>query len=184
MDPEPVESPMKIPHLCGPDEVLQLDSRRPAMYHVPDVIEWAFDPKAEPGVIVVRWIWAAVNFVVGFVGGEWPTSWSSTQAEWGAQRIVHKATSWTTSSVATAVTTVGSIVTGYLGEPTLAGTVTGGEWLARGIRDLSKSRMDGLYPVVVAEWSAEVFGNLGVCCRLLLTLCCFGSAGRSEFEIE
>ena len=174
---------MTVAHICGIDEVLQLDSRRPAIYHVADVIEWAFDPRADPGVFVARWFCAAVSFVVGFVGGEWPTSWSSTQAQWGALKVVDRTTAWATGRVGAAVIATTAVAADSIGGPTLACACTACEVVAREVHGLVETRMTMLYPQVVFEWGGEVFGKLGALCRLLLTLGCLGSSTKSEPEI-
>lgn len=175
---------MEIPHICGPDEILQRDSRRPATYHVQDVLEWAFDPTVEPIVTVVRWACAAVSFVVGFALGPGEASWSSTQATWGVHKVISRTTAWSATSAGTAVTAIGSILAGSLGESTFAGAATGVEWVSREVHRLNGDRMGKLYPQVVAEWSVEVFRNLGACFRALLMLRVSGSSTDCEAEIE
>ena len=61
---------VKIPHLCGPDEFLQSQSRRLAFAHVDDVLERLLNPSANSWETTAVALNAALSFVIGFAGDD------------------------------------------------------------------------------------------------------------------
>jgi hypothetical protein len=164
---------MRLPHLCGPDEIRQDPARRPAFSHVGEVVTYLSDPASDSWGNSPKFLTAVIDFTFGYCTGTSTSTYSPAQAQWGTLQLLRRSTSWSSNRY---VSYAAHAVVAALEEVGLHsfGAAIEALWLVtRPVDELANQRMAQLKPIVLVEWTSELAQRAGAAVRFMVMIGAF-----------